>query len=106
MAELFQKDRTVVTKHINNIFKEGNLQNLHFPNSDKPVKSYNLDVIISVGYRVKSHRGTQNREGMTQRLSNLRKSRISPNKYQKLNIILHIKPLYFNKKYSGFCFAV
>ncbi|MGB7606071.1 MAG: RhuM family protein [Lutisporaceae bacterium] len=93
MAELFQKDRTVVTKHINNIFKEGelkeegNVQNLHFPNSDKPVKSYNLDVIISVGYRVKSHRGTQNREGMMQQLSNLRKSRISPNKYRKINII-------------------
>lgn len=74
MAELFQKGRTVITKHINNIFKEGelkeesNVQNLHFPNSDKPVKCYNLDVIISVGYRVKSHRGTQFRIWATQRL--------------------------------------
>jgi len=74
MAELFQKERTVITKHINNIFKEGelkeegNVQNLHFPNSDKPVKSYSLDVIISVGYRVKSHRGTQFRIWATQRL--------------------------------------
>lgn len=65
MAELFRRDRSVITKHIGNIFKEGeleeksNVQNLHIANSDKPVKFYNLDVIISVGYRVKSLRGTQ-----------------------------------------------
>jgi len=74
MAELFQRDRTVITKHINNIFEENelheksNVQNLHIANSDKPVKYYNLDVIISVGYRVKSHRGTQFRQWATQRL--------------------------------------
>lgn len=71
MSELFQKDRTVITRHINNIFIEGeleeksNVQNLHFPFSDKPVKVYNLDVIISVGYRVKSQRGTQFRRWAT-----------------------------------------
>ncbi|MBO7124385.1 MAG: virulence RhuM family protein, partial [Bacteroidales bacterium] len=71
MSELFQKDRTVITRHINNIFIEGeleeksNVQNLHFPFSDKPVKVYNLDVIISVGYRVKSQRGTQSRRWAT-----------------------------------------
>jgi len=60
MSELFDKDRSTITKHINNIFKEGelikesNVQNMHIANSDKPVKFYNLDVIISVGYRVKS----------------------------------------------------
>jgi hypothetical protein len=64
----------VITKHINNILKEGelneegNVQNLHIPNSDKPVKFYSLDIIISVGYRVKSHRGTQFRIWATQRL--------------------------------------
>ena len=63
MAELFAKDRTVITRHINNIFKEGeleeegNVQKMHFANSDKPVSIYNLDVIISVGYRVKSQNG-------------------------------------------------
>ena len=63
MAELFDKDRTVITRHINNIFKEGeldkktNVQKLHIPNSDKPVTFYNLDVIICVGYRVKSKNG-------------------------------------------------
>ena len=71
MSELFQKDRTVITRHINNVFIEGeleeksNVQNLHFPFSDKPVKVYNLDVIISVGYRVKSQRGTQFRRWAT-----------------------------------------
>ncbi|MDP3465478.1 MAG: virulence RhuM family protein [Sulfuricurvum sp.] len=74
MAELFGRDRTVVTKHINNIFKEGeleeksNVQNLHFAHSDKPIKYYNLDVIISVGYRVKSLQGTRFRQWATQHL--------------------------------------
>lgn len=63
MSELFGKERTVITKHINNIFKEGeldeksNVQKMHIANSDKPVTFYNLDVIISVGYRVKSKNG-------------------------------------------------
>jgi death-on-curing family protein len=74
MTELFERDRTVITKHINNVFKEGelteksNVQKMHFANSDKPVSFYNLDVIISVGYRVKSKRGTQFRQWATQRL--------------------------------------
>ena len=65
MSELFQKDRTVITRHINNIFKEGeldfesNVHFLHIANSDRPIGLYNLDVIISVGYRVKSKVGTQ-----------------------------------------------
>ncbi|MBO4581558.1 MAG: virulence protein RhuM/Fic/DOC family protein [Bacteroidales bacterium] len=68
MAELFNKDRTVITRHINNVFKEGELEeksNVHFLHiafSDKPVKFYSLDVIISVGYRVKSQRGVQFRQ--------------------------------------------
>jgi hypothetical protein len=74
MAELFQRDRTVITKHIKNIFEEGELQEksnvqiLHTANSDKPVAYYSLDVIISVGYRVKSLRGTQFRIWATERL--------------------------------------
>lgn len=63
MAELFDKDRTVITRHINNIFKEkeleekSNVQKMHFANSDRPIALYNLDVVISVGYRVKSKNG-------------------------------------------------
>ena len=62
IAELFQKERSVITKHINNVFKEGelveksNVQQLHIATSDRPVKFYNLDVIISVGYRVPASR--------------------------------------------------
>lgn len=62
IAQLFDKDRSVITKHINNILKEeldeeGNVQKMHIPSSDKPVTFYSLDVIISVGYRVKSKNG-------------------------------------------------
>ena len=65
MTDLFQRDRSVITRHINNVFAEGELDEqsnvhfLHFAISDKPVKMYSLNVIISVGYRVKSLRGTQ-----------------------------------------------
>ena len=65
MAELFQKDQSVIARHISNVFKEGelekvsNMQILHNTLSKyKPTAVYNLDVIISVGYRVKSKRGT------------------------------------------------
>ncbi len=74
MSELFGKERSVITKHIANVFKEGeleeksNVQILHIANSDKPVKFYNLDVIISVGYRVKSFQGTRFRQWATARL--------------------------------------
>ncbi len=65
MADLFQRDRSVITRHIGNVFSEGelteggNVQFLHIPLSDKPIKLYSLNVVISVGYRVKSVRGTQ-----------------------------------------------
>jgi len=65
MADLFQTERSVITKHLRNIFqikelyKESNVQKMHIANSDKPVQLYNLNVIISVGYRVNSKTGTQ-----------------------------------------------
>jgi prophage maintenance system killer protein/Zn-finger nucleic acid-binding protein len=68
ISKLFEKDRTVITRHINNIFKEGeldresNVQKMHFTNIPRPVTLYNLDVIISVGYRVKSQRGVKFRK--------------------------------------------
>lgn len=68
MRELFERDISVISRHISSIFKEGEVDrdsNLHFlqiANSDKPVAYYSLDVIISVGYRVKSKRGVEFRK--------------------------------------------
>ena len=73
MAELFLKDQSVIARHIKNVFKEGeltqesNMQILHNTLSKfKPTTIYSLDVIISVGYRVKSLRGTQFRRWANQ----------------------------------------
>jgi prophage maintenance system killer protein len=83
LADLFKKDRTVISKHIRNIFKESELEEevvcANFAHTtqhgaipgktqEKTTKYYNLDVIISVGYRVKSKQGTQFRQWATQRL--------------------------------------
>ncbi len=65
MSILFDTERSVVTKHLRNIFSTGeldeksNVQKMHIASSDKPIALYNLDAIISVGYRVNSKRGTQ-----------------------------------------------
>lgn len=71
MVTLFERDVSVVSRHIRNVFAEGelpeksNLQKMQIANSDRPVVYYSLDVIISVGYRVKSRRGTQFRQWAT-----------------------------------------
>ena len=71
MAELFQRDKSTISRHIKNIFEEGELtqaatvakfatvQTEGTRTVERNIDYYNLDVIISVGYRVKSHRGTQ-----------------------------------------------
>lgn len=71
MADLFQRDKSVISRHIQNVFKKGELepeatvakiatvQQEGSRTITREVDDYNLDVIISVGYRVKSHRGTQ-----------------------------------------------
>ena len=77
LSDLFQRERSVITKHIRNIFEEGELEeqavcanHARTAADGKTYQTiyYNLDVIISVGYRVKSHRGTQFRIWATQRL--------------------------------------
>lgn len=77
MSNLFQRDKSVISRHIRNIFAEGKLVRdsviANFATTAADGKTYqvehfNLDVIISVGYRVKSHRGTQFRMWATQRL--------------------------------------
>ena len=65
MVELFQRNQSVISRHIRSVFSDGelleesNMQKLHNAFSDKPVTVYSLDVIISVGYRVKSPEGTR-----------------------------------------------
>ena len=77
MADLFQRDKSVISRHIGNVFGDGELvrdrvvANYATTAADRKtyqVEFYNLDVIISVGYRVKSLRGTQFRIWATQRL--------------------------------------
>lgn len=74
MSVLFGRERSVITKHVRNVFREGELDEksnvhfLHIAGSDKPVGFYNLDVVISVGYRVKSKRGTEFRIWATRTL--------------------------------------
>ncbi len=76
IAEVFERDRTVINKHIKNIFAEGeleencNVQKMHIANSDKPITLYSLDLIVSVGYRVNSKQGTKFRIWATERLKN------------------------------------
>ena len=64
MAELFERDRSVISRHISNIFKEGELEGDGFvkkleSTGGRPVEVFSLDVVISVGYRVKSKRGIE-----------------------------------------------
>lgn len=80
MAQLFGKGRSTITEHIGNVFKEGELEQNQTSRNfrlvrtegirqvEREVEHYNLDVVISVGYRVKSQQGTQFRIWATQRL--------------------------------------
>lgn len=99
---LFDRDRTVINKHINNVFREGELDKnsvcaffAHTAEDGKTYETqfYNLDVIISVGYRVKSKQGTQFRQWATQRLRdylvkgyaiNEKRLKETENKFQEL----------------------
>src|SRR3989344_1016403 len=76
VSRLFSTERSVITKHLGSIFKRGelneksNVQKMHIAGSDKPVKLYNLDCIISVGYRVNSKKATEFRMWATKTLKN------------------------------------
>ena len=84
MCQQFGRERSVITKHIRNIFKEGELpqegfvQNLHITSDigGRPVSIYNLDVVISVGYRVKSIEGTRFRQWATRVLREMLLNRL------------------------------
>ncbi len=74
IAELFEIDRTVATKHINNVFRDreidekSNVQKMHIPNSDKPITLYSLDIILAVGYRTNSAKAVKFRQWATRTL--------------------------------------
>lgn len=74
IVKLFQKDQSVISRHINGIFKNGevnpksNMQKMHITNSDKPITYYSLDVILSVGYRTNSVRAIEFRKWATKTL--------------------------------------
>ena len=74
IAEIFSKDRTVITKHINNILKDkeidekSNVQKMHIANSDKLVNFYSLDIILAVGYRTNSSKAIKFRQWATKTL--------------------------------------
>lgn len=102
MAALFDRDEKTIRKHINNVFSEGELSkenNTHFlrvDNVKQSVAFYTLDVIISVGYRVKSHRGTQFRIWANKVLKNYLvkgyaiNDKITQKKYKELSQLVHI----------------
>ena len=68
ISELFGKDRTVITRHINKVLKDNevdeksNVQKMHIANSDKPVKFYSLDIVLAVGYRTNSSKAIKFRQ--------------------------------------------
>ena len=75
ICELFGRDQSVISRHINNLFaveeldSTSNMQKMHIPNSDKQVAFYSLDVVISVGYKVNSSRGILFRRWATEILN-------------------------------------
>lgn len=115
MAELFQRDKSTISRHIKNIFEEGELtqaatvakfatvQTEGTRTVERNIDYYNLDVIISVGYRVKSHRGTQFRIWATSFFLNKSKKLQSSVNYIPKDISLwysYLFPLKTNRKYS------
>jgi len=106
IAEVFNIDRSVVTKHINKIFKDGeadnksNVQKMHIANSDKSVKFYSLDIILAVGYRTNSVRAIAFRKWATSVLKKhlldgytINKKRIGENYEKFLRAVADVKAL-------------
>ncbi len=97
IVELFNKDQSVISRHINNIFKDkeveekSNMQKMHIANSDKPVKFYSLDIVLAVGYRTNSAKAIKFRQWATRVLKDyiikgytLNQERIKEEKLQEL----------------------
>ncbi|MFH0739638.1 MAG: virulence protein RhuM/Fic/DOC family protein [bacterium] len=106
IVNLFGVDQSVISRHINNIFKDGeidkksNMQKMHIANSDKPIILYSLDVILGVGYRTNSKVAIEFRKWATKTLRSyivdgyaVNKNRISENYAQFLSVVEDIKKL-------------
>ena len=76
LSDIFEKDQSVISRHINNIFKDNevdeksNMQKMHIANSDKPVSFYSLDIVLAVGYRANSPKAIKFRQWATNVLKN------------------------------------
>ena len=76
LCNIFEKDQSVISRHINNIFKDNevdeksNMQKMHIANSDKPVSFYNLDIVLAVGYRTNSSKAIKFRQWASSVLKN------------------------------------
>ncbi len=110
MADLFDREESNIRRHIINVFKEGelernnNVQNLHVNGVKKPVPFYSLDVIISVGYRVKSKRGVQFRQWANKLLKEyliygyVINNRLEAQRYEQLSQLVHLLGRTINSK--------
>ncbi len=98
IVELFEKDQSVISRHINNIFKDNevdeksNMQKMHIANSDKPVKFYSLDIVLAVGYRTNSSKAIKFRQWATKILKEyliddyvINKDKLQQQKLQELD---------------------
>jgi len=115
VSVLFGVNRTVITKHINNIIKneeideKSNVQKMHIPNSDKPVKFYNLDIILAIGYKVNTKKGVEFRKWSSSILKEhiIKGYSINQKRLNEIGLkefeesILFIKNIIKNKELSG-----
>ena len=115
IVELFGKDQLVISRHINNIFKDkeveekSNMQKMHIANSDKPVRFYSLDIVLAVGYRTNSAKAIKFRQWATRVLKDyiikgyvLNQKRLQQQKLQELeNTINLIKQSMSQKELSA-----
>ncbi|KKQ70648.1 MAG: death-on-curing family protein [Candidatus Peregrinibacteria bacterium GW2011_GWC2_39_14] len=106
IAQVFEIDQSVVSRHVKNIFKakevnvKSNMQKMHIPNSDKLVALYSLDVVLSIGYRANSGKAIQFRQWATKTLRShivegytINKKRINKNYKAFLKAVEQVKAL-------------
>ncbi len=106
LCALYDKDQSVISRHVKNIFKDGevneksNMQKMHITNSDKPVAFYSLDIILAVGYRTNSARAIEFRKWATKVLKqhllqgfSINKKRIGQNYEKFMQAVADVKAL-------------